>query len=59
MPLDPAFMPLSLEQVRAKQIEFIEALERQVKRSGDIAVDLFAIANEVDVVPTLSVEFRG
>ena len=57
MPLDPAFMPLSLEQIRAKQREFIEALERQVKRSGDIAVDLFAIANEVDIVPTLSVEF--
>lgn len=57
MPLDPSVTPFSLPQIRAKQSEFIEVLERQVKRGGDTAVDLFAIANEVDIVPILAVEF--
>lgn len=57
MALDPTGASLSLEQVRAKQREFIEVLERQVERGGHTAVDLFAIANEVDIVPVLAVEF--
>jgi hypothetical protein len=57
MALDPLVTPLSLTQIRAKQREFIEAVERQVNRGGEKAVDLFAIADEVDIVPMLAVEF--
>jgi hypothetical protein len=57
MAFDPVVAPVSLEQVRAKQREFVEVLERQIGRCGNTAVDLYAIANEVDIVPILAVEF--
>jgi len=48
---------MSLPLIRAKQREFLAALERKVKQGGNTDIDMNALAEEVDIVPELAIEF--
>src|ERR1700759_2332683 len=54
---DPATTPMSLPEIQTMQREFLAALEDKMKREHNADIDIFAIAEEVDIVPVLAIEF--